>query len=74
VLTPEALLTRLDDPLHLLTAGNRRAVPRQQTLRAALEWSYALLSEAEQAMLCRLGVFAGSFTLGAVAAVPGSPT
>jgi hypothetical protein len=53
----------------LLTAGRRMAVPRQQTLRAAIEWSYALLSEAEQAMLRRLGVFAGSFTLEAVAAV-----
>ena len=49
--------------------GAVRLVPRQQTLRAAIEWSYALLSEAEQAMLCRLGVFAGSFTLEAVAAV-----
>ena len=69
VLKPEALLARLDDQLHLLTAGSRMAVPRQQTLRAAIEWSYALLSEAEQAMLRRLGVFAGSFTLEAVAAV-----
>ena len=69
VLKPEALLARLDDQLHLLTAGSRTAVPRQQTLRAAIEWSYALLSEAEQAMLRRLGVFAGSFTLEAVAAV-----
>jgi predicted ATPase/class 3 adenylate cyclase len=69
VLTPEALLARLDDQLRLLTAGSRTAVPRQQTLRAAIEWSYALLSEAEQAMLRRLGVFAGSFTLEAVAAV-----
>jgi predicted ATPase/DNA-binding winged helix-turn-helix (wHTH) protein len=69
VLKPEALQARLDDRLHLLTAGSRTAVPRQQTLRAAIEWSYALLSEAEQAMLCRLGVFAGSFTLEAVAAV-----
>ncbi len=69
VLTPEALQARLDDQLHLLTAGSRTAVPRQQTLRAAIEWSYALLSEAEQAMLQRLGVFAGSFTLEAVAAV-----
>src|SRR5271166_5701499 len=63
VLTPDALQARLDDQLHLLTAGGRTAVPRQQTLRAAIEWSYALLSEAEQAMLRRLGVFAGSFTL-----------
>ena len=69
VLKPEALLARLDDQLRLLTAGSRMAVPRQQTLRAAIEWSYALLSEAEQAMLRRLGVFAGSFTLEAVAAV-----
>jgi predicted ATPase len=45
------------------------AVPRQHTLRATIEWSYALLSEAEQAMLRRLGVFMGSFTLEAVAAV-----
>jgi non-specific serine/threonine protein kinase len=69
VLKPEALLARLDDQLHLLTTGNRTAVPRQQTLRAAIEWSYALLSESEQAMLRRLGIFAGSFTLEAVVAV-----
>jgi predicted ATPase/class 3 adenylate cyclase len=69
VLKPEALLAHLDDQLHLLTAGSRTAVSRQQTMRAAIEWSYALLSEAEQAMLRSLGVFAGSFTLEAVAAV-----
>jgi len=69
VLTPEVLLARLDDQLHLLTTGSRMAVPRQQTLRGAIEWSYALLSEAEQVMLRRLGVFAGSFTLDAVATV-----
>jgi predicted ATPase len=69
VLQPDALLARLDARLHLLTAGSRTAAPRQQTLRAALEWSYALLTEAEQAMLQRLGVFSGSFSLEAVAAV-----
>src|SRR5262249_10983747 len=69
VLRPKELLARLDDQLHVLTVGSRAAVPRQQTLRAAIEWSYALLSKAEQAMLRRLGVFAGSFTLEAVAAV-----
>ena len=69
MLTPEALQARLDDQLHLLASGSRTAVPRQQTLRAAIEWSYALLSEAEQAMLQRLGVFAGSFNLEAVAAI-----
>jgi predicted ATPase len=72
VLKPKELQARLDDQLHLLTAGSRTAVPRQQTLRAAIEWSYALLSEAEKAMLCTLGVFAGSFTLEAVAAVAAS--
>jgi predicted ATPase len=71
VLIPKELLARLNDQLNLLTAGNRTAEPRQQTLRAAIEWSYALLSEAEQAMLQRLAVFAGSFTLAAVAAVAG---
>jgi predicted ATPase/class 3 adenylate cyclase len=69
VLTPRDLLTRLDDQLRLLTVGSRTAEPRQQTLRAAIEWSYALLSESERAMLRRLGVFASSFTLEAVAAV-----
>ena len=69
VLKPEALLARLDDRLRLLTAGSRIAVPRQRTLHAAIEWSYALLSEPEQTMLQRVGVFAGSFTLEAVVAV-----
>ena len=69
MLKPEGLLARLDDQLRLLTKGTRTAVPRQQTLRAAIEWSYALLSEAEKAILRRLGVFAGSFTPEAVAAV-----
>jgi predicted ATPase/DNA-binding winged helix-turn-helix (wHTH) protein len=69
MLKPEELLARLDNQLHLLTGGSRMAAPRQQTLRATIEWSYGLLSEAEQAMLRRLGVFAGSFTLEAVTAV-----
>jgi predicted ATPase/DNA-binding winged helix-turn-helix (wHTH) protein len=69
VLSPKELLARLDDRLQLLTSGSRTVVARQQTLRAAIEWSYALLSEPEQAMLRRLGIFAGSFTLEAVAAV-----
>jgi tetratricopeptide (TPR) repeat protein len=69
VLKPEALLARLDDQLRLLTARGSTTAPRHQTLRAAIEWSYALLSEAEKAMLRRLGVFAGSFTLEAAAAV-----
>jgi predicted ATPase len=69
VLKPKDLLSRLDDQLRLLTMGSRTAAPRQQTLRAAIEWSYALLSEPERTMLCRVGVFAGSFTLEAMKAV-----
>jgi predicted ATPase/class 3 adenylate cyclase len=73
MLAPNVLLARLDDRLRLLKGASRVAVPRQQTLRAAIEWSYALLSVAEQAMLRRLGVFAGSFTLEAVVAVASGP-
>ena len=69
MLKPNVLLARLHDQLQVLSGGNRTAVPRQQTLRAAIEWSYTLLSEAERAMLRRAGIFAGSFTLEAVAAI-----
>ena len=64
----------LDDPLQLLTRGRRTAAPRHKTLRGLLDWSFELLSPAEQAVLCRLAVFKGSFTLdsaGAVAADDG---
>jgi tetratricopeptide (TPR) repeat protein len=54
---------RLADRFRLLTAGSRAAAPRHQTLRAALEWSYGLLSDAEQALFNALGSFAGSFSL-----------
>lgn len=57
------LRERLDQRLQLLTAGDRSAPRRHQTLRAALEWSHQLLSPPEQAVLRRLGVFAGGFTL-----------
>jgi predicted ATPase/transcriptional regulator with XRE-family HTH domain len=65
----EALATRLDDRFRLLTGGSRTALPRRQTLRATLDWSYALLSETEQALLRRLAVFAGGWTLDAAEAV-----
>jgi tetratricopeptide (TPR) repeat protein len=65
VLSLEQILTRLDDRFRLLTGGSRTALPRQQTLRATLDWSYELLSEREQAVFQRLGTFAGSWTLGA---------
>jgi predicted ATPase/DNA-binding XRE family transcriptional regulator len=56
---------RLDDRFDLLTAGSRTALPRHQTLRAAIDWSYDLLSEPERIFLSRLSVFAGGFTLDA---------
>jgi len=54
---------RLDERFRVLTGGARLALRRHQTLRAALQWSYGLLSESEQAVFDRLGVFAGSFSL-----------
>ncbi len=54
---------RSDDRFRLLTAGSRVALPRQQTLRAAVDWSYALLAEPEQVLLRRLAVFADGWTL-----------
>lgn len=59
----------LDDRFRLLTGGRRTALKRHQTLRATLDWSFDLLSEAERGMLCRLGAFAGSFTLEAAQAI-----
>jgi len=59
----------LDDRFRLLTGGSRTALPRHQTLRASIDWSYELLSEVEQIMLGRLSVFAGGWTLEAAEAV-----
>jgi predicted ATPase/DNA-binding SARP family transcriptional activator len=63
------LAQRLDDRFTLLTAGKRTVLPRQQTLRATLDWSYELLEPIEQRLLGRLGIFAGGWTPEAVAAV-----
>src|SRR5205823_6408067 len=60
---------RLDDMFRLLTGGSRTALPRQQTLRALIDWSYDLLAEPERALLRRLSVFAGGWTLEAAEAV-----
>lgn len=68
-LGPEQIARRLDDVFGLLTTGGRTALPRHRTLRAALEWSIRLLSPPEQALLRRLGIFTGGFTLEAVEAV-----
>lgn len=63
VLDVEQIAKKLDDRFHLLTGGNRTALPRQQTLRAAIDWSYDLLSEPERVLLRRLAVFAGGWDL-----------
>jgi predicted ATPase len=68
----EALATRLDDRFQLLTGGRRTALPRQQTLRATLDWSYELLAEPERVVLRRLAVFAGIFAFEAACAVVAS--
>jgi len=65
----EGIAARLDDRFRLLTGGTRDALPRQRTLRAALDWSYDLLGEPGQRLLDRLSVFAGGWTLGAAEAV-----
>lgn len=62
-LTVEQIATRLDDRFRLLTGGSRTVLPRHQTLRAAMEWSFGLLPEDERMVLWRLAVFAGAFTL-----------
>src|SRR6185437_15660027 len=57
----------------VLTSGRRSGPPRHRTLRAALDWSYDVLSEAERAVLGRLGIFMGGFTLVAACAVVADP-
>ena len=69
VLSPQALLGRLDQRLKLLTGGARDLPARQQTLRHTIDWSYDLLDAAEQTLFRRLGVFVGGCTLHAVEAV-----
>lgn len=68
-LSVQQIAQRLDDRFHLLTSGSRTAPPRQQTLAATLDWSYALLSDLEQKVLQGLSLFAGGGTLDAIEAV-----
>ncbi|HEV2673659.1 MAG TPA: winged helix-turn-helix domain-containing protein [Aliidongia sp.] len=74
VMTAAELAARLDDRFSLLTGGRRTALPRQQTLKAAIDWSYDMLSEAERTLLRRLSIFAGVWTIdAAVSVVAGDP-
>ena len=69
LLSPTAMLTRLESSLNLLTGGARDLPVRQQTLRGTVNWSYSLLNAAEQSLFRRLSVFTGGCTLEAVEAV-----
>ncbi|HEV3288530.1 MAG TPA: hypothetical protein VG123_06020, partial [Streptosporangiaceae bacterium] len=69
LLPPQALASRLGQRFSLLTGGPRDLPQRQQTLRNTLDWSFGLLSAAEQALFTRLGVFAGPFSLPAAEAI-----
>ena len=71
VLDPDAILEKLGSRLDLLSAGPRDAPPRQRTLRAALDWSFHLLDQAEQQLFARLSVFVGGWTLDAAERVCG---
>ncbi|MFE3141747.1 BTAD domain-containing putative transcriptional regulator [Streptomyces scopuliridis] len=81
MLTPRQIAARLDDRFRLLTSGSRTVLPRQQTLRAVVDWSWDLLDERERTVLREVSVFAGGWDLtaaegvcgGAAAASQGSP-
>lgn len=69
LLSVEQIAVRLDDRFLLLVGGGRTAPPRQQTLRATLDWSYALLADADRHLFNRLSVFVGGWTLEAAEAI-----
>lgn len=71
MLSPRQIADRLDNRFRLLTSGSRTLLPRQQTLRAVVDWSWDLLSEEERSALRSLSVFAGGWTLAAAEAVVG---
>ncbi|OIJ62542.1 ATP-binding protein, partial [Streptomyces mangrovisoli] len=73
MLTPRQIADRLDDRFRLLTAGSRTVLPRQQTLRAVVDWSWDLLDERERAVLREVSVFAGGWDLAAAEAVCTGP-
>jgi predicted ATPase/class 3 adenylate cyclase len=73
LLSPEQIAARLDDRFRLLVGGSRTALPRQQTLRALIDWSYDLLSVEEKRLLQFASVFAAGWTLDALEAVADDP-
>src|SRR5512139_2278734 len=73
ILSAEQIATRLDDMFRLLVGGSRTALPRQQTLRALIDWSYDLLSDEEKRLLQFASVFIGGWTLDALEAVSYDP-
>jgi non-specific serine/threonine protein kinase len=71
ILSTEQIAKQLDESFNVLTGGSRTALPRHQTLRASMNWSWGLLTEAEQTLMRQLSVFAGGWTLEAAQAVCG---
>jgi len=71
ILSPRQLRERLDERFRVLTGGGRDLMPRQQTLRALIDWSYDLLGERERMLFRRLGIFVNGFTLEGAVAVGG---
>jgi predicted ATPase/class 3 adenylate cyclase len=65
VMAPRELARKLDERFRVLTGGSRTALPRQQTMRALIDWSYGLLSQQEQRLFRRLAIFAGGWRLSA---------
>ncbi len=69
ILTPRQIVQMLHERFRILTGGDRTALPRQQTMRALIDWSYDLLSEQEQRLFRQLAIFAGGFTMESARAV-----
>ncbi|MGB6518855.1 MAG: adenylate/guanylate cyclase domain-containing protein, partial [Candidatus Cybelea sp.] len=69
VLSPKQLRDHLDERFQVLTGGDRSALPRHQTMRALIDWSYELLEERERVLFWRLGIFINGFTLEGAGAV-----